>query len=100
MLVFATSAVAEDKPSGDNTAAQGVRLRVAWLAIQFLAAATISGLATDMPTPSDDKQIPRLEQMVAEGLVVLSDVDVITYTHRLEEPAGAGDGESSAESAS
>jgi len=44
--------------------------------------------------------LPVLEQMVAEGLVVLSDVDVITYTHRLEEPAGAGDGESSAESAS
>jgi hypothetical protein len=67
MLVFAASAVAEDKPSGDNTAAQGVRLRVAWLAIQFLAAATISGLATDMPPPSDDKQIPRLEQVVAEA---------------------------------
>jgi len=40
MLVFAASAAAEDKPSGDNTAAQWVRLRVAWLAIQFLAAAT------------------------------------------------------------
>jgi len=44
--------------------------------------------------------LPVLEQLVAEGLVVLSDVDVITYTHRLEEPAGASDGESSAESAS
>jgi len=32
--------------------------------------------------------LPILEQMVDEGLVVLSDVDVIKYTHRLEEPAG------------
>jgi PII-like signaling protein len=30
--------------------------------------------------------LPVLEQMVDEGLVVLSDVDVIKYTHRLEEP--------------
>jgi PII-like signaling protein len=29
--------------------------------------------------------LPVLEQMMHEGLVVLSDVDVITYTHRLEE---------------
>jgi PII-like signaling protein len=29
--------------------------------------------------------LPVLEQMVDEGLVVLSDVDVITYSHRLEE---------------
>ena len=28
--------------------------------------------------------LPLLEQMVHEGLVVLSDVDVIKYTHRLE----------------
>jgi PII-like signaling protein len=28
--------------------------------------------------------LPILEQMVQEGLVVLSDVDVIKYTHRLE----------------
>jgi len=28
--------------------------------------------------------LPILEQMVDEGLVVLSDVDVIKYTHRLE----------------
>jgi PII-like signaling protein len=30
--------------------------------------------------------LPILEQMVDEGLVVLSDVDVIKYTHRLEQP--------------
>jgi PII-like signaling protein len=30
------------------------------------------------------KYLPVLEQMVQEGLVVLSDVDVIKYTHRLE----------------
>jgi len=30
--------------------------------------------------------LPVLEQMVQEGLVVLSDVDVIKYTHRLAEP--------------
>jgi PII-like signaling protein len=29
--------------------------------------------------------LPVLEQMVQEGLVVLSDVDVIKYTHRLAE---------------
>ena len=28
--------------------------------------------------------LPILEEMVHEGLVVLSDVDVIKYTHRLE----------------
>jgi len=28
--------------------------------------------------------LPVLEQMVDEGLVVLSDVEVIKYTHRLE----------------
>jgi len=32
--------------------------------------------------------LPILEQMVDEGLVVLSDVDVIKYTHRLEGSAG------------
>ncbi len=31
--------------------------------------------------------LPILEQMVQEGLVVLSDVDVIKYTHRLERTA-------------
>lgn len=31
--------------------------------------------------------LPILEQMVQEGLVVLSDVDVIKYTHRLEHSA-------------
>jgi PII-like signaling protein len=31
--------------------------------------------------------LPVLEQMVREGLVVLSDVDVIKYTHRLAEPS-------------
>jgi PII-like signaling protein len=30
--------------------------------------------------------LPVLEQMMQEGLVVLSDVDVIKYTHRLAEP--------------
>ena len=30
--------------------------------------------------------LPVLEEMVHEGLVVLSDVDVIKYTHRLEPP--------------
>jgi PII-like signaling protein len=34
--------------------------------------------------------LPILEEMVDEGLVVLSDVDVIKYTHRIEQPAGAG----------
>ena len=33
--------------------------------------------------------LPVLEQMVDEGLVVVSDVDVIKYTHRLEPRAGA-----------
>jgi PII-like signaling protein len=32
--------------------------------------------------------LPILEQMVQEGLVVLSDADVIKYTHRLESSAG------------
>jgi len=36
--------------------------------------------------------LPVLEQMIQEGLVVLSDVDVIRYTHRLA--AGAGEGQS------
>jgi PII-like signaling protein len=30
--------------------------------------------------------LPVLEEMMAEGLVVLSDVDVIKYSHRLEQP--------------
>lgn len=33
--------------------------------------------------------LPVLEQMVEEGLVVLSDVDVIKYTHRLADPQEA-----------
>jgi PII-like signaling protein len=33
--------------------------------------------------------LPILEQMVQEGLVVLSEVDVIKYTHRLESPLGS-----------
>ena len=33
--------------------------------------------------------LPILEQMVQEGLVVVSDVDVIKYTHRLSEPQGS-----------
>jgi PII-like signaling protein len=33
--------------------------------------------------------LPLLEQMVHEGLVVLSDVDVIKYTHRLESPVAS-----------
>ena len=32
--------------------------------------------------------LPVLEQMVQEGLVVLSDAEVIRYTHRLENPVG------------
>ena len=44
--------------------------------------------------------LPVLEQMVDEGLVVLSDVDVITYTHRLEPPADAEGAQPSKESAS
>ena len=43
--------------------------------------------------------LPVLEQMVEEGLVVLSDVDVIKYTHRLEQPVEASEGEPSKESA-
>jgi PII-like signaling protein len=38
--------------------------------------------------------LPILEQMVDEGLVVLSDVDVIKYTHRLEPRVDAGEGAS------
>jgi len=33
--------------------------------------------------------LPVLEEMVVEGLVVLSDVDVIKYTHRLDAAGGA-----------
>lgn len=33
--------------------------------------------------------LPVLEQMVDEGLVVMSDVDVVKYIHRLEEPGTA-----------
>jgi PII-like signaling protein len=44
--------------------------------------------------------LPVLEQLVVEGLVVLSDVDVITYTHRLDEPADAAGGTPSKETAS
>jgi PII-like signaling protein len=33
--------------------------------------------------------LPLLEEMVQEGLVVLSDVDVIKYSHRLSEPKHA-----------
>ncbi len=36
--------------------------------------------------------LPVLEQMIEEGLVVLSDVDVIKYTHRLEEPSDDKEG--------
>jgi PII-like signaling protein len=43
--------------------------------------------------------LPVLEQMVDEGLVVLSDVDVIKYTHRLESPAETKEGEPSKENA-
>lgn len=39
--------------------------------------------------------LPLLEQMVQEGLVVLSDVDVIKYTHRLEPGTVAGQEQSS-----
>jgi PII-like signaling protein len=35
--------------------------------------------------------LPILEQMVQEGLVVLSDVDVITYVHRTERERGEGE---------
>jgi PII-like signaling protein len=35
------------------------------------------------------KYLPVLEQMVQEGLVVLSDVEVIKYTHRLEDAAAS-----------
>lgn len=38
--------------------------------------------------------LPLLEQMVEEGLVVLSDVDVIKYTHRLEPRVDATKGAS------
>ena len=50
-------------------------------------------LSSDLPimlSVVDDESkirayLPVLEEMVQEGLVVLSDVDVIKYTHRLEE---------------
>jgi len=38
--------------------------------------------------------LPILEQMVREGLVVLSDVEVITYTHRRDHTGEAGEGAS------
>lgn len=38
--------------------------------------------------------LPVLAQMIEEGLVVLSDVDVIKYTHRLEEPSDVKEGAS------
>lgn len=44
--------------------------------------------------------LPVLEQMVDEGLVVLSDVDVITYTHRLEHPTGTNEAGSAQETSS
>lgn len=40
------------------------------------------------------KYLPVLEQMVQEGLVVLSDVDVIKYTHRLPQSAPSSNPES------
>jgi uncharacterized protein len=33
--------------------------------------------------------LPRLESMVQEGLIVLSAVEVVKYSHRLESGAGA-----------
>jgi PII-like signaling protein len=42
--------------------------------------------------------LPILEQMVDDGLVVLSDVDVIKYTPRLEQPLEASENGSSKES--
>jgi uncharacterized protein len=42
--------------------------------------------------------LPVLEQMVGEGLVVLSDVDVITYRHRLDTTTDASAAEASKES--
>jgi len=38
--------------------------------------------------------LPILEQMVQEGLVVMSDVDVIKYTHRLEHSVSSKEGAS------
>jgi PII-like signaling protein len=35
--------------------------------------------------------LPVLDQMVKEGLVVVSDVDVIKYTHRLAPQSAAGE---------
>src|SRR5882762_3116132 len=68
-LVFAVSAVAKDKSSGDNTAAQGGTppSSVKWFATQVLAAASICGLLADMPPPSTDKNTPGLEQVIAEA---------------------------------
>jgi hypothetical protein len=67
-LVFAASSVVEDKPSGDNTTVQGAPpSSVKWLASQFLAAASICGLLSDMPAPSADKNTPGLEQVIAEA---------------------------------
>ena len=60
------------------------------------------GFSSDLPimlTVVDEeaklrKYLPVLEQMVQEGLVVLSDVDVIKYTHRLPSNAEAPSPES------
>ncbi len=53
---------------GDQTAAGFAHPGcVKGLAIQFLAAAAIYGLIVDMPTPSADKQIPRLELTITEA---------------------------------
>ena len=54
------------------------------------------GLSHDRPVMlsaiDDDAKIrgflPKLEGMVEEGLVVLSEVEVVKYTHRMAEPAG------------
>ena len=66
--VFAASAGAEHKPSGDNPAAQGSLPNSArWFATQVLAAASICALLADMPSPSSDKTAPEFEQVVAEA---------------------------------
>jgi PII-like signaling protein len=52
------------------------------------------GLSSDLPvmvSVVDEEArirayLPVLEQMLGDGLVVLSDVDVIKYTHRLQAP--------------
>jgi PII-like signaling protein len=54
-------------------------------------------LSSDLPImlsvvdeePKIRAYLPILEQMMQEGLVVVSDVDVIKYTHRLASPAGS-----------